>query len=291
MAWTGNTVHLFVNGLLCQTLQKANNLVLPRATLILGRYPGDNTSNPLVSGYIRNFQLSSRPLIFSVPFILSYVQPFGDSYADTQFFLQPTAYDMEKALVMDQQFRKLGMRMGNCVAQSFGGRKVIGSGNPALYLIDNVPTALLNSPTAVIFQAGANDLTQTGTLDKTAFTNGMHAIIEKFMGVNGNPFTYTKKMVICSTPWAPQYPDAAQALLRQPDITSINTIQSGMSAWFDAAYPSKAGSVKYFDMFSHFGGFNPNPLYFGAGDLLHPGPMGRYMMGDGWFKGMLPALR
>lgn len=290
IAWSANTVWLFINGNRVGTLNRVRNLVAPYSTLILGRY-ADGTTAPLTSGYIRNLQISSRPMSFVVPAVLAHGIAFGDSYANTSTFMQTPAWDMEKRIQIEGELMALGMRFGAFSLQDYGGRTVIGSGNAALHLKDNIVTALALKPTIVIYMAGPNDLTQTGTLDVAAFTAAMKVHIEQFFGVNANPKTTVLRMVVCSTPWAPQYPDVAQAALRKPDITSIESIQAGLPAWFNATYPALAGRLIYQNTFADFGGFNPDTTLYTTGDLLHPSHKGRYTMGKSWAKGVIKALR
>lgn len=291
VAWSGNVFRMFINGVAVFTVNRPVNFH-PFYSLYLGRYPlWWAATQPLTSGYIRNLQVSTRPYAMSSHPILARVQVFGDSFAEGVYISQTPVWDMEKSLNMEKEFYKIGIQFGSFNPQPYGGRKVIGSGNAALYLIDNVATALAQRPTCPIFQAGANDLTTTGTLDVTAFTNGMKAIVERFFGVNGNPSTTVQRMLVCSTPWPPNYPNATDALLRKPDISSIQTIQSGLPAWFDAAYPALAGRLAYQDTFTDFGGFNPDPAYYGVSDALHPIHKGRYVMGKSWASGVKKLMR
>lgn len=291
IASNGNTLTLYIDNFRVGNFTRSRNLPSPYYRLIFGRYPGDLTSFPLTSGYIHNVQFSSRPKAFVTPYLLSNGMAFGDSYADTYYGYATPFWNTEKSLAFEAEFTKRGMAIGGFVNQSYGGRKVIGSGNAALYLKDNIVTALALKPTLVIYQAGANDLTQTGTLDVSAFTASMKSHIEQFFGVNGNVTTTVKGMVVCSTPWAPQFPDVAQAILRKPDILSIQAIQSGLPAWFNATYPQLAGRLVFEDTFSYFGGFSPDPTLFAALDLVHPGPKGRNMMGNSWARGAAQLLR
>lgn len=290
VAWNGNVHYFYVNKVLQDVITRPANIAFPFYKLVLGRYPY-SSAVPLISGYIRNLQISTRPLSLSVPPVLSRGQAFGDSYADGVHVSQTGTWDMEKALVLEKELISVGMKFGDFSSRSYGGRKVIGSGNAALYLIDNIATALLDRPTLVIFQGGANDLTTDGTLDTAAFTLAMKAIIEQFFGLNGNTATTVQRMLICSTPWAPEYPTVAQALLRQPDITSIAAIQASLPAWFDAAYPALVGRLEYQDTFGDFGGFDPDTSYYLSADLVHPSPKGRYVMGKSWARGVKKLLR
>lgn len=290
IAWNGNRAYLFVNKVLIGFVTRAKNMPSPFYRLVLGSYPY-TPAVPLISGYIRNLQVSSRQLTLSSHPVLSMVQVFGDSYADTVYVSQSSTWDMEKSLNMEQEFFKIGMKFGIFNTQSYGGRKVIGSGNATLYLIDNIVTALAQRPTCVIFQGGANDLTTNGTLNTTAFSDSMKAMIEKFFGINGNPGTTVQRMLVCSTPWPPNYPDATQSLLRKPDISSIATIQASLPSWFDTTYPSLAGRLAYQDTFSDFGGFNPDPSLYGISDTLHPINKGRYTMGKSWARGVKKLMR
>lgn len=291
VAWHGNTFYKFVNGELVYFVVRPVNFN-PFYSLYLGRYPlWWSATQPLVGAYIRNLQVSTRPYSMSGHPVLARMQTFGDSYAEGAYISQTPVWDMSKILNMEQEFFKIGIRFGSFNSQPYGGRKVIGSGNAALYLIDNVNTALAQLPTCVIFQAGANDLTNDGTLDKTAFSNSMKAIIERFFGVNGNAATTVQRMLICSTPWAPEYGGAAVAVLRKPDISSIQTIQAGLPAWFDATYPALAGRLGYQDTFTDMGGFNPDPRYYGLSDALHPIHKGHYVMGKSWARGVMKLMR
>lgn len=290
IAWTANTVWIFIDGRKIGSLERAVNLPTPYYTLLLGRYP-NAINSPLYSGYIRNLQISSRPLSFDVPGVLSHGMAFGDSYADTTTVMQTPAWDMEKRIQLEGELLARGMRFGAFSVQSYGGRTVIGSGNAALHLKDNIVTALALKPTIVIDQSGANDLTQTGTLDVAAFTAAKKVHIEQFLGLNGNPTTTVQRIIVCSTPWAPQYSNAVTAAERKPDITSIEKIQAGLPAWFNATYPSRAGHLIYQNTFEDFGGFNPDTTLYATGDLVHPSHRGRYTMGKSWAKGVLKALR
>lgn len=289
-SWSGNTVWLFVDGKKIGVLDKLVNLPTPYYTLVFGRYT-DQVSNPLRTGYIRNLQISSRPLSFVVPGVLSHGMSFGDSYADTTTTIQTPIWDMEKRIQLEGELMAQGMRFGTFSVQSYGGRKVIGSGNAALYLKDNIVTALALKPTIVIYQAGANDLTQTGTLDVAAFTAAMKTHVEQFFGVNGNPTTSVLRMVVCSTPWAPQYSNSVTAAERKPDITSIEAIQSGLPAWFNTTYPTLSGRLVYQNTFQDFGWFSPDVTFYDPADLVHPSARGRYTMGRSWAKGVIKSLR
>lgn len=293
IAWSANTIYLFINGMKIGEANRLVNLAAPYYTLIFGRY-SDAVSAPLTSGYVRNLQIASRPLSFVVPGVLANGMVFGDSYADTiapNVNIQTAAWDMEKYINMQAELLKLGMKFGDFSVQSYGGRKVIGSGNAALYLKDNIVTALALKPTIVIDQSGANDLTQTGTLDVAAFTAAKKDHIEQFFGVNGNPTTSVLRMVVCSTPWAPQYTNTVTAAERKPDITSIEKIQAGLPAWFNSTYPALSGRLIYQNTFEDFGGFSPDSTLYDTADLLHPGNKGRYKMGKSWAKGVIKALR
>lgn len=289
IAWDCNKFYYYINKLLIGTALRTVNLVRPHDGLYLGVSAGTGVN--LSTGFMRNLQLCSRPLVFAVPYLLSNWMAFGDSYADGGFSIGTTSRDLEKGLVLDSKFRELGIRIGQYNGYTYGGRKVIGNTDANLHLRPNIAAALAVKPTYVAFQAGANDLTTNGTLDISAFTLNMKAIVEQFFGVNGYPTTTVRGMGVHSTPWAPQYPTVADALLRKPDITSINTIQASLPSWFNTTYPALAGRLSYQDTFSDFGGFNPNPLYYSAADLLHPGPRGRYIMGGSWYEGTMKVFR
>lgn len=288
VAWIGNTYRFFVNKVPVYTVTRPSNLTSPFRRLVIGMSPYAGAGQALTTAYIRNLQISTRPLALSSHPALARVQVFGDSYAEMSLSI---VTDMKKDLNLRSSLVEMGIDCGVVNPQSYGGRKVIGSGNPALYLLDNVATALAQRPTCVIFQAGTNDLTQTGSLNATTFSDSMKLIIEKFFGVNGNPGTTVQRMLVCSTPWPPQYGGDVYAAERKPDIATIQIVQASLPAWFDAAYPALAGRLEYENMFDDFGGFSPNPTYYGAADLVHPSSKGHYVMGKAWGRGILKLLR
>lgn len=291
ISWSGNTIWIFVNGNKVGETARPVNLSVPYYTLIFGRW-GDGASGPLTTGFIRNLQIAARPLSFIVPGVLSHGMALGDSYSDTTLNNVFPAYNMSKFINLENELMKLGMRFGKFTVQSYYGRKVIGSGNAALYLKDNVVTALAFNPTTITLQTGTNDLTLTGTLDAAAFTAGMKAIIEQLFGVNGNPKTTVLRVVVNSTPWTPEYPTIADALIQKADITTIEKAQAGLPTWFNATYPSLAGRLIYQNTFEYFGGFSPDPTLYGPPNGLgHPSNKGWYKMGKSWALGVIKALK
>jgi hypothetical protein len=289
--WNGTTVALYINGCLMVETNKGKNFPT-NYSLHFGRYPmPSNAVQPLTTGYIRNVQLSYRRTTHIIPPGLSKAQVLGDSYADDTTAWTTPAYDISKYHALNKILRSKGMQLGGWNVQSYGGRKVIGSGNAALYMIDNVPTALAQSPTLGILQTGANDFTNNGTMDAAAFLSSYKTLVETYMGVNGNPSSTLKKLIVCSTPWAPQYPNVATARLRKTDAEAQRKAISQIPAWWNATYPAKAGQVMYRDVFSDFGGFGVDASLFDSGDVLHPSPRGRYVMGTAWGNGILKALR
>ena len=292
LAITGNKVQTYANGVLASTLTKLNTILLPFDSIVLGRYSG--LGQNLNVGRIRNLQISNKPATFSVPRNLSSVAVFGDSYADATNIYQAGSYNLEKPMTMRSILNASGWDWGSYSNPAFGGRRVIGTDgtwrtadSAATYLAPNCVTMLASRPSVVIFQAGANDLTQTDSMSQANFTTSLRGFVEQCFGLNGNVATDTRKIILCTTPWAPAFPDAAQAVLRKPDITKIFNAINSIPAWFNTTYPSRAGDVSVCDSFSAYGGFSPVPTYFDSGDLLHPSPSGRYIMGTAWGRSMI----
>lgn len=295
IAWVGGNYFLFVDEVLQGSCNRDSMISSPFHSMYLGRYSGGGDN--LQTGFMRNLQIANKPPDFPVHPLLSKVQVFGDSYSNATYIYQGPQYNLGKSLVLAGELRKRGFMFGIFDdKQSYGGRKVIGSGDPAVYLQDNISTALADNPTFVIFQAGTNDLTTTGSLSSSAFAAAMEAIIERFFGLNGNSGTTVQRILICTTPWAPNYgssstiPDPVTAALRKPDITTIQQVQLGLVSWFNSSYPSLAGGLAVQDVFSDFGGFNPDPTLFSATDLVHPSPKGNYVMGQSWATGLFQLL-
>lgn len=296
IAWADGNYYLFVDEVLQGSCSRESTISSPFHSMYIGRYTGGGSN--LQTGFMRNLQIANKPPDFPVHPLLTKVQVFGDSYSNATYIYQGPQYNLGKSLVLAGELRKRSIMFGVLDdTQSYGGRKVIGSGDPAVYLQDNISTALANDPTVVIFQAGANDLSTTGSLSSSAFTAAMQTIIQRFFGLNGNPATTVQRMLICTTPWAPSYgssaavPDPVTAALKKPDITTIQQTQLGLVSWFNNTYPSLAGRLAVQDVFSDYGGFNPDPTLFGATDLLHPSPKGHYVMGQSWATGLLGLLK
>ena len=287
MALRGNKVETYANGVLLNTLTKPNTILLPFDSIVLGRYAGGGGN--LNVGRIRNLQISNKPVTFSVPRNLSSVAVFGDSYANATNIYQAASYNLEKTMTMRSVLNAVGWDWGAYNSYDYGGRRVIGSDgtwrtadSAATYLAPNCATMLAARPSVVIFQAGANDLSQADSMSQANFTTSLRGFVEQCFGLNGNAATDTRKIILCTTPWAPASPDAAQAVLRKPDITKIFSAAMSIPAWFNTTYPSRAGDVSVCDSFTAFGGFNPVSPYWDSGDLIHPSPRGRYIMGTAW---------
>lgn len=287
LAWSANYFSLFYNGKHNSSGKRVNNLLNPYNTLVFGGYPFAPTANPLTTGFISDVQVSAKPLLLSTPYMLGNFVLFGDSYMDTSPIV-----DIGKTYAMEGVLNEMGLKPIFSPTQTFPGRRVIGSGNPLSFLKDNVATALTFGGSTTIFQAGANDLTFDGTLNVAAFTASMRDMIAQFFGQSGYPATKTRYMVVCTTPWAPEHPTAAQAEGRKADILSIQSIMLALPAWFDATYPSLAGRLVCADVFKYYGGFNVPKSYYGVTDKLHPSPEGGWYMGKCWAEdGILKLLR
>ena len=296
LAIRGNKVATYINGVLLNTLTKLNTILLPFDSIVLSRYPSAGTLNMNV-GRIRNLQVSNQSATFSVPRNLSSVAVFGDSYADAINIYQTASYNLEKTMTMRSILNASGWDWEGYNNYSYGGRKVIGSDgtwrtadSAATYLAPNCTTMLASRPSLVIFQAGANDLTQTDSMSQANFTTSLRGFVEQCFGLNGNVVRDTRKIILCTTPWAPQFPDVAQAALRKPDITKIFGAVTGIPAWFNTTYPSRAGDVSVCDSLAAFGGFNGPNTYFDSGDLIHPSPKGRYIMGTAWGRSLMSIV-
>ena len=296
VTWSGSSFNVYINGVFFRNIVRLNTITAPFNLLALSRYSGGGFE--LENSFIRNFQVSTRPAIWPVHTKLLNVMPFGDSYSHTTGAWQAAGhFNLGKYQTFDAELKKRGYTYGNFdTTQNYGGRRVIGSGNAALYLSDNIPAAIARNPTYVIFQAGTNDLTNTGSLNATNFTAAMKSHIERFFGVNGNAKTTVQYMLINSTPWAPQYgnsstvPNVAGALLRLPDLQKIRAIQAALPAWFNATYPPLAGRLIYQDTYAAYGSDAVNLTYNGPSDLLHPGAKGQYIMGKSWATGVIANL-
>ena len=293
LAVRGNKTYTYAGGVLLGISTKVNTILLPFDGIILARYPSALVYN-LNVGRIRNLQVSNAIPTFAVPRNLSSVAVFGDSYADATNIYQAASYNLEKPMTMRGVLNTAGWDWGEYGPYAYGGRKVIGSDgtwrtadSAATYLAPNCATMLSARPSLVIFQAGANDLSQADSMSQAAFTASLKGFVEQCFGLNGNVARDTRKIVLCTTPWPPTYPDVSQAALRKPDITKIFNAVLGIPAWFNTTYPSRAGDVIVCDTFTAFGGFRLSPTYFDSGDLVHPGPLGRYVMGTAWGKALL----
>lgn len=291
----GNTMITYANGVRLGVLTKQNTILLPFDQMLLGRYSG--TTGNLNVGRIRNLQISNKTATFSTPRTLSRLSVFGDSYANATNIYQAGSYNLDKPMTVRKVLNARGWDWGEYSNSAFGGRRVIGSNGTwnisdsgATYLAPNCASMLANHPSTVIFQAGANDLTETDTLSQANFTTSLRGFVEQCLGLNGNANADVEKIILCTTPWPPTFPTAAQANLRKPDIIKIFNAIMSIPAWLNSTYPARAGDVSVCDVFTAYDGFNSNVNRFGSADLLHPGPIGSYVMGDAWGKSLLNFL-
>lgn len=288
----GNTIKTYANGVLVGSLTKGNTILLPFDSMYLSRYSGGGQN--LNVGRIRNLQVSNKTVTFSTPRTLSRLSVFGDSYSNATNIYQSGSFNLDKPMTMRCVLNARGWDWGEYSNPAFGGRKVIGTNgawnaadSAASYLAPNCVTMLASRPSTVIFQAGANDLTESDSLVQANFTTSLRGFVEQSFGLNGNPATDVRKIVICTTPWAPEYPTVAQANLRKPDIVKIFNSVMSIPAWFNTTYPSRSGDISVCDTFTAYNGFLSNPRYFGITDALHPGPIGNYLMGNAWGKSLI----
>lgn len=302
ITWSGRSKTLYVDGVWYGAVSDgAHALTTQFNTFVLGRHPSAGSNYPLVSGRIRNLQISTKPVIFQKHPLLAHVHVFGDSYASSVFAMSAANwFNMGAGAAFRGHLHRAGYTYGQYSQDSNSGASIIANGTNDLD--DFYADCLNNYPTLVVLQAGANDLTETGSLNAASFESSLKGHIEYLMGLNGNAATTVKAMVINSTPWAPQYgsggsggtvPDEANALLRLPDILTIRNIVMDIPAWFDATYPTLAGHVVAFDMYAHFGNATEN---FGMStadvyDYLHPNDLGHYVKAEGWAQGVLSLVR
>ena len=291
--YIGNKRYDYVNGVLFGVMTKLNTVLLPFDEFLLSRYP--NGTQNLNAGHIRNLQVSNRPATFAISRHHAHAGVIGDSYSNSTDLIQAGSYNLGKAPSLRKVLNASGWDVGKWTATgAFGGRKVIGTNGTwntgdaaASYLAPNMASVLANRMSTLIFQAGANDLTESISMSQSAFQTSIQGFIEQSFGLNGNAATDTKKIILCTTPWAPEYPTVAQALLRQPDITKIRNALFAIPAWMTATYPSRARDVSICDVFTSMGGFQSDPTYWTVGDLLHPGPRGEFTMGTAWGRSLL----
>lgn len=178
--------------------------------------------------------------------------------------------------------------------------------NSTLLLWNQIPVLLSLQPTCVLLQAGVNDWFNPATesfghLDGARFLRWLKRLVQKILGLDTQGFgtypeTSVKRMFIGTTPYAPlggnsgglpATPEIAAA--RAKDAQTDAAAKLAAIAWFDAAYPARAGALTLIDVLSAFGGLNANADLF-ASDYLHPNNLGTGIMGHLYGEAILAAF-
>lgn len=296
IAFNGGKVQFYINGVEFASLAKLNWITFALNQIFLARYVGALATQNLLSGHIRNLQVSNLPVRFNTIRGTEKTITFGDSYSQSIALYQSTDYNLGKYVAFRSTLRKAGWDCGsylNDATTSFAGRQVIGTNGTwnvadaaATYLAPNMATMLANKPTTIIFQAGANDLTTNGSMSQVGFQTSMQGFITQAFATS-----YVKKLIICNTPWANTYQGVATANLRLPDVLKIKAAIDALPAWVATNYPTRTADVVICDMFTAYGGLTGDTTYFGTGDLLHPGNKGNYVMGKTWANSLLSLIK
>lgn len=121
-----------------------------------------NIANTYCQRYMRNFQISTRPPMFSIHPSLARIGILSDSMFNSDTLISTYA-DALSSWSMRREFAKRGLYTGTVTYSGTGGAAY--SSLAATYLFNTLATVLAANPTILIIRGGTNDASQSLTDD------------------------------------------------------------------------------------------------------------------------------
>jgi len=288
IAFQNNDVKIYVDGLHIQTRSRgSSNNLTQFGDLFLGSY-GNSSAIPSWNNqyYIRNIIMSSRPVAFSYHPYLAHLMMVGDSFAGGIYQVTTTTKgELNENNVIASRLNELGFGFSTYDVYSNGGGTVRDAGSDPLQ--DDVngsgktrATAASEKPTFIIFQGGAND---QGAYD-SAFLTDLKDHVKEYMA-DGTTYTANvaarKMILVC------QYSGTSVSA----NLKSIHIDIKSIPEWWDAAYPSRSGSIQVVDPGNELttDGTTIIQDYMNS-DEVHPNSLGDYIYGNAIAYKMLTML-
>lgn len=276
VSWYGANSWIFVDGKLVSSATY-DGAIDQHDVLYLFSWAGSGSNVYDGDYYMRNLVWSNKSVLTPVHPKLKKILQVGDSFAGGQplNFSVTDVYDANTANTVIGYLRENGINYGSYTVYSNGGGTVQDSGADPLE--DDVNGSAKTRATAagelyntIIFIGGTND---HGSYVEATFTADLKDHIEEYMAENSySANTEAEYMLLCTVP---SKDNPATAATR-----GMNTVIKSMPAWWDAAYPSRAGRVRVVDVDAAFGGSDSDQTLFKTGADIHPASTGWIVMGE-----------
>jgi len=288
ISWIGNTMSIYVDGIISQ-ISTFTQYADMFKFVWLGDYAGGSNGS-ILNHYIRNFHISTRPVMIPKHRKLTPLAFFGDSFVSVGERYQggvlaaATPYHdhtFENIVVAYLRNRGIG-----CEALNHGnsGSSVNDSSGDALET--GRATMLADRPYSVLFQAGTNDANDASVHANfdTDLKDHMTTILAS---IPGKIYVGTVPTLKANSTYDSQtYVD---------NKNEVNTFIKALPAWWDTNNPSDTGRIVVVDIDAAFGAEYPQDNIFngqvsGALDDLHPSAKGNIIRAELFAQKILSDL-
>lgn len=274
VSWTPTRVQIFVDGFLVHDLTRlhGSNQATQFGDIFIGNYGGTTAvPNWEAPFYMRNFIMSSKPVVFNHHPVLARLFSVGDSFAGGQpgNTTTKTGEAGSEINLIVGRLRQSGFDVGSQTVYSNGGANVLDAGADPLQ--DDINAAGKTRadgagefPTFIIFQCGVNDTAAVAGGSGAQFLADLKDHVEEWMGAGSYTANYRGKrmILVCQVSGA----SMADGLL------SAHGYIKQIPDWWDTTYPSRAGQVQVVDMVPLLttNGVTVNSAYYNVADPVHP---------------------
>lgn len=291
VSWTVNKVDLYIDGLHIFTrTRSASNALTQFGDIYLGNY-GNGAGQPNWNNqyYMRNFIMSSRPVVLNYHPILAHIMSVGDSFAGGQYQnITSTVGQVNEVNTIAGRLNEKGFGFNSLTVYSNGGGAVINTAADDLKTDINGAgktraQGAAEKPTFIIFQGGVND---SGIYTTPEFLDDLKEHVMEWMadGVTYTANVAAKRMILVLQVSSANTSDKG-------DLSSIHADILSIPAWWDAAYPSRAGHVQVVDPRPDLtSDGDSNIAAYQQADLVHPNSLGDYIYGQKIADKMLQML-
>lgn len=271
VSWTPTLHRVYIDGFQIHETTRihGSNQATQFGDLYIGNYGNSavavaSWNNPY---YMRNFIMSSKPVVFHQHPVLANLFSVGDSFASGQYGNTTTTTGeagSETNLIVGA-LRRSGFTVGGCTVYANGGSNVLDSGADPMQSDINAAgktraQGAAEFPTFVIFQGGTNDSGQV----LTNFLADLKDHVEEWMGAGSYTANYRgqRMILVCQV----------SGTSISAGLTNVHNYIKQIPAWWDATYPSRAGQVQYVDMVPYLttDGTTVDTQYYNAADPVHP---------------------
>jgi len=249
ISWIGDSFTIYYDGALFEAAKTGG---FPGTDIFKFIFFGTNrggTTYNFGDYNVKNFIISHRPVMAPVHPSLSRVSLMGDSFMNQsnedaddqtrgyehQFTLQCAAYLRE---------RGLGINFSNNGVSGALIKAAAGS-----TISDQVATTLADNPRTVVIQGGTNDAIASSGYSESTFDTDYKSYLTSLLAAG----TGIDKVFVGTVP-SLKGVVATYDATRISQTASVNSVISGLPAWWDAANPSDTGRVVVYDLFTKTGG-------------------------------------